>query len=64
VQYQADRLTEQAQRTLDEALIRLQEAIAAGQEASRRFQDELISKGNIADNSIIDLDERSVLDDD
>ena len=64
VQYQADRLTEQAQRALDEAMIRLQEAIAAGQEASRRLQDELISNGNVTDNSIIDLDERSVMDDD
>lgn len=64
VQYQADRLTEQAQRTLDEAFIRLQEAISAGQEASRRLQDELANKGSMTDDSIIDLDERSVMDDD
>ena len=64
VQYQADRLTEQAQRTLDEALIRLQEAIATGQEASRRLQDELVTKGNVTNNSVIELDERSVMDDD
>lgn len=36
-------MTEQAQRTIDEALVRLQEAIATGQEASRRLQEELAS---------------------
>jgi gas vesicle protein len=41
VQYQADRFTEQAQRTIDETLVRLQEAIATGQEASRKLQEEL-----------------------
>jgi gas vesicle protein len=47
VQYQTDRLTETAQRTIDEALMRLQDAIAAAQETSRRLQEELsMSMGN------------------
>lgn len=53
VQYQADRFTEQAQRTIDETLVRLQEAIAIGQEASRKLQDELaISMGGSSNSSI------------
>jgi len=65
VQYQADRLTIQAQRTIDEALIRLQEAIATGQEASRRIQDELIlSMSNTSNNSSIEIDDIPVEDED
>jgi len=63
VQYQADRLTVQAQRTIDEALIRLQEAIATGQEASRKIQDELVlSMGNTSNNSSIEVDDIPVED--
>ncbi len=65
VQYQADRLTVQAQRTIDEALIRLQEAIATGQEASRKLQDELIlSIANTSNNSSIEIDDIPVEDED
>ncbi|NMF60606.1 YtxH domain-containing protein [Pseudanabaena yagii] len=65
VQYQADRLTVQAQRTIDEALIRLQEAIATGQEASRKLQDELIlSMANTSNNSSIEIDDIPVEDED
>jgi gas vesicle protein len=57
VQYQADRLTEQVQSTINEALIRLQEAIATGQEASRSLQEELaLSIGNTANASPIEND--------
>ncbi len=57
VQYQADRFTEQAQRTIDEALLRLQDAIATGQEASRRLQEELaVSMGSSSNSSLIDSD--------
>lgn len=56
VQYQADRLTETAQRTLDETIERLQEAIAAGQEASQRLRQELntsaASQSNMLDDEI------------
>ncbi|CAN1208821.1 YtxH domain-containing protein [Tumidithrix helvetica PCC 7403] len=41
VQYQADRFTETAQRTIDDAMQRLQEAIAVGQEASTKLRQEL-----------------------
>ncbi|MCA6611173.1 MAG: YtxH domain-containing protein [Pseudanabaena sp. M158S2SP1A06QC] len=65
VQYQADRLTVQAQRTIDEALIRLQEAIATGQEASRKLQDELIlSMVNTSNDSSIEIDDIPVEDED
>lgn len=65
VQYQADRLTVQAQRTIDEALIRLQEAITTGQEASRKLQDELIlSMANTSNNSSIEIDDIPVEDED
>ena len=56
VQYQADRLTEQAQRTIDDALVSLQEAIAAGQETSRRLQEELSASMGGAGSSLIDGD--------
>jgi gas vesicle protein len=46
VQYQADRFTETAQRTIDEAIQRLQEAIAVGQEASTKLRQELDYSGN------------------
>ena len=52
VQYQADRFAEQAQRTVEETLVRLQEAIAVGQEASRRLQEDLAMSVN---SSRIDL---------
>ncbi|MBD2187978.1 YtxH domain-containing protein [Pseudanabaena mucicola] len=61
VQYQADRFTEQAQRTIDEALVRLQEAIATGQEASRRLQEELAT--SMSSSSIGSLIEDDQLDD-
>lgn len=60
VQYQADILTEKAQRTLDEAFIRLQEAIIIGQEASRNLQDELAVSMGSRDNSVVEVDDRSV----
>jgi gas vesicle protein len=50
VQYQTDRLAEQAQRTIDEAMIRLQEAIATGQDASRKIQEELAMSINNSTN--------------
>jgi gas vesicle protein len=53
VQYQADRFTEQAQRTIDETLVRLQEAIATGQEASRKLQEELALSMGGSPNSAI-----------
>ncbi|TYQ26637.1 YtxH domain-containing protein [Pseudanabaena sp. UWO311] len=57
VQYQADRFTEQAQRTIDETLVRLQEAIATGQEASRKLQDELaLSMSGLPNNSLSEDD--------
>ena len=57
VQYQADRFTEQAQRTIDETLMRLQDAIAVGQEASRRLQEELaISMGSSSNSPLVDSD--------
>ncbi|PZU99897.1 MAG: gas vesicle protein [Pseudanabaena sp.] len=60
VQYQADRFTEQAQRTIDETVIRLQEALATGQEASRRLQEELaMSVGNSTGASLSELDDRA-----
>ena len=46
VQYQADRLAEQAQRTVEDTLVRLQEAIAVGQEASRKLQEDLVMSVN------------------
>lgn len=52
VQYQADRFTETAQRTLDETMERLQEAIVAGQEASRRLRQELNSPTSMPQPSI------------
>ncbi|OIP77023.1 MAG: gas vesicle protein [Oscillatoriales cyanobacterium CG2_30_44_21] len=60
VQYQADRFTEQAQRTIDETVIRLQEALATGQEASRKLQEELaMSVGNSAGASMMEIGDRS-----
>lgn len=55
VQYQSDRLTESAQKTLAEALERLQEAIAVGQETSQKLRQELghsvkTSEGDLQDN--------------
>jgi gas vesicle protein len=41
VQYQSDRLTESAQKTMSEAMERLREAIAIGQEASQKLRQEL-----------------------
>jgi len=67
VQYQADRFTEQAQRTIDETLVRLQEAIATGQEASRRLQEELaLSMGGSVNGatSTIDIGDIGDLNDD
>ncbi len=62
VQYQADRLTEQAQRTLDDALVGIREAIATGQEASRRLQEELaLSMGGESGGSRLEGD-RDVVD--
>lgn len=61
VQYQADRLTEQAQRTIDDALVSLQEAIAAGQETSRRLQEELAVSMGGAGSSLVEGD-RDVID--
>jgi gas vesicle protein len=43
VQYQADRLTEKAGRTLEDTMERLQEAIAIGKEASQKLRQELSS---------------------
>jgi len=57
VQYQADRFTEQAQRTIDEALVRLQEAIATGHEASRKLQEELaLSMSSSSNSSLLEGD--------
>jgi gas vesicle protein len=41
MQIQADRLSEQAGRTLEETMVRLQEAIAIGKEASQKLRQEL-----------------------
>jgi gas vesicle protein len=41
VQYQADRFTEQAGRTIDNTMERMQEAIAVGKDASQRLRQEL-----------------------
>lgn len=57
VQYQADRFTEKAQRTIDEALVRLQDAIATGQEASRKLQEELALSMGSSPNSASTLSE-------
>jgi gas vesicle protein len=46
VQMQADRFTETAQRTIEDAMQRLQEAIAVGQEASTKLRQELDFSGN------------------
>ncbi len=43
VQYQADRFTEQAGRTIDNTMERMQEAIAVGIDASQRLRQELNS---------------------
>jgi gas vesicle protein len=65
VQYQADRFTEQAQRTIDETLVRLQEAIATGQEASRKLQEELaLSMGSSANSSLMEGDRADADEDD
>jgi gas vesicle protein len=63
VQYQADRLTEQAQRTIDEALISLQEAIAVAQETSQRLQEELAVSMGSKDNQVIEGDRDAVNED-
>jgi len=41
VQYQADRFTEQAGKTIDNTMERMQEAIAVGKDASQRLRQEL-----------------------
>lgn len=41
VQYQADRFTEQAGRTIDNTMERMQEAIAVGKDASQKLRQEL-----------------------
>jgi len=46
VQYQADRLTSQANRTMEETMERLQEAIAVGAEASQRLRQEINAASN------------------
>jgi gas vesicle protein len=56
VQFQADRFTEQAQRTIDDTLVSLQEAIAVGQETSRRLQEELAVSMGGAGSSLIEGD--------
>lgn len=43
VQYQADRFTEQAGKTIDNTMERMQEAIAVGIDASQRLRQELNS---------------------
>jgi len=43
VQYQADRFTEKAGRTIDNTMERMQEAIAVGIDASQRLRQELNS---------------------
>jgi len=68
VQYQADRFTEQAQRTIDETVIRLQEALATGQEASRKLQEELaLSVGSLTGASMMEMSDhrenRAIADD-
>jgi gas vesicle protein len=57
VQYQADRLSESAQKTVAEAMERLQMAIAVGQEASQKLRQELssfesVTKGDLQDDSL------------
>lgn len=59
VQYQADRFTEQAQRTIDETVIRLQEALVTGQEASRKLQEELaLSVSSSTGTSLMEIGDR------
>lgn len=41
VQFQSNRLSESAQKTMSEALEKLREAIAIGQEASQKLRQEL-----------------------
>lgn len=41
VQYQADRFSEQAGKTIDSTMERMQEAIAVGKDASQRLRQEL-----------------------
>ncbi|ELS31568.1 MULTISPECIES: YtxH domain-containing protein [Pseudanabaena] len=65
VQYQADRLTEQTQRTIDELLLRLQEAIATGQDASRKLQEELaMSMISSPDSLSVETGDRAIADED
>lgn len=59
VQYQADRFTEQAQRTIDETVVRLQEALVTGQEASRKLQEELaLSVSSSTGTSLMEIGDR------
>lgn len=65
MQYQAGRITVQAQNSIDEAMVRLQEAIATGQEASRKLQEELaMSMGGSPSSALIELSDRQDEDED
>ncbi len=57
VQYQADRLTETAQRTWEDTVDRLQDAIIAGQAASQKLARELNASATISPVSLVDHDD-------
>lgn len=57
MQYQADRLTETAQRTWGDTVERLQDAIAAGQEASQKLARELNASATISQVGLADQDD-------
>ncbi len=60
VQYQADRLAGQAQRTVEETMVRLQEAIAVGQEASRKLQEDLAMSVNSSIRELLPDDDMQI----
>jgi len=47
LQYQSEKLFDSAQRSLDEALLRLQQAVAVGREAMLQKRQELIQAQNL-----------------
>jgi len=56
VQYQADRFSEQAGKTIDNTMERMQEAISVGKDASQRLRQELnamkVASINVDDDSL------------